>query len=425
MPQHSYKQLEEAYQKGINKEHKPNPARTHPMSSRKGKGCLEIPVNQTKPAQYSQDSQLDSDHKFKVTAVKPNVESTRSDGIHSCPQDSHTPCHMRQRTDDMDQHGHQGAPSDQQGPYTRHSRSPASQEDEIRHLRGELDKAWRDAQSMSNNIRELVAGISDLSSTLIRNNNSSMNTTLNNNNRRHQLSISVLNDIDTFDGKQGHKLDNWLADIENAATLVEENEVIVAKGKARGLVRDLIKEHEDKPWPHIKEQLRNRLNNASIHTYTSRFMEIQQKDSEMLTAYIHRFKKEAKHCDFDSHPAKIRILLKGLVNSSKMAPGVYEKGPETIEDAISIVKKISSAQCIAASFSQNHQISMMKRGSTDHHTPSQDCSNCGQSGHPWFTCPRIVCDGCNHCGHIYRHCWDRIPPSGTVSPPKGRHNNGK
>ena len=64
-------------------------------------------------------------------------------------------------------------------------------------------------------------------------------------------------------------------------------------------------------------------------------MEIQQKDFEMLTAYIHRFKKEAKHCDFDSHP--IRIFLKGLINSSKIAPGVYEKGPNTIKDTISIV----------------------------------------------------------------------------------------
>ena len=155
---------------------------------------------------------------------------------------------------------------------------------------------------------------------------------------------------------------------------------------------------------HIKEQLCNCLNNASIHTYTSRFMEIQQKDSEMLTAYIHRFKKEAKHCDFNSHPAKIRIFLKGLINSSKIAPGVYEKGPTTIEDAIDIVEKISSAQHIAASFSQNHQITMMKRGSTNHHMSSQDCSNCGQLGHPWFTCPRIICDGCNQYGHIYRHC---------------------
>ena len=167
---------------------------------------------------------------------------------------------------------------------------------------------------------------------------------------------------------------------------------MVAKGKARGLARDLIKEHENQPWPHIKEQLRNCLNNASIHTYTSRFMEIQQKDSETLTTYIHRFKKEAKHCNFDSHPAKIRIFQKGLNKSSKIAPGVYEKGPTTIEDAIGIVKKISSAQCTAASFSQNHQISMMKRGSTDHHMPNQDFSNCGQLGHPWFTCLRIICD---------------------------------
>ena len=194
---------------------------------------------------------------------------------------------------------------------------------------------------MFNDIRELVAGIRDLSSTLIRNNNSSMNSTLNTSNRKHQLSISVLNDINTFNGKQGHKLDDWLADIENAATLVEENKVIIAKGKARGLAQDLIKEHEDKPWPHIKEQLHNCLNNASIHTYTSRFMEIQQKNFETLTTYIHRFEKEAKHCDFDSHPAKIRIFLKGLINSSKIAPGVYKKGPETIEDAINIVKDYS------------------------------------------------------------------------------------
>ena len=250
-----------------------------------------MPINQTEQAQYSQDSQSDSDQEFEVTAVNPNAESTRLDGTHSHPQDSHVPRHTRQKTDNMDQHGHQGKLGDQQGPHTGHSRSPASQEDEIRHIRSELDQAQRDARSMSNNIRELVAGIRDLSSTLIQNNNSSTNTTLNNSNRRHQLSISVLNDIDIFDGKQGHKLDNWLANIENAAAIVEEDKVMVAKGNARGLACDLIKEHENQPWPHIKEQLRNCLNNASIHTYTSRFMEIQQKDSETLTAYIHRFKK--------------------------------------------------------------------------------------------------------------------------------------
>ena len=277
---------------------------------------------------------------------------------------------------------------------------------------------------MSDDIRELVAGIQDLSSTLIRNSNSSMNITHNSSNQRHQLSISVLNDIDTFDGKQSHKLDDWLADIQNAAAIIEEDEVV-----ARGLARDLIREHKSQPWHHIKEQLRNHLNNASIHTYTSRFMEIQQKDSETLTAYIHRFKKEAKHCNFHLHPAKIRIFLKGLINSSKIALSVYKKGPTIIEDTIRIVEKISSAQCIAVSFSQSHQISMMKRGPNDHHTQNhhhtvnQDCSNCGQLGHPWFTCLHIICDGCNQCVHIYRHCWDRIPPSGTASPPENHHNH--
>ena len=88
---------------------------------------------------------------------------------------------------------------------------------------------------MSDDIRELVAGIRNLSSTFILHNNSSMNTTHNNSNQKHQLSISVLNDIDTFDGKQGYKLDDWLADVENAAAIVQENKVVVAKGKARGL----------------------------------------------------------------------------------------------------------------------------------------------------------------------------------------------
>ena len=141
MPQHSYKQLEEAYQRGVNKEHTPNPARMHLMPSQQGKGCPEMPINQTKPAQHSQDSQLDSDHEFDITTVNPNMESTRLDGAHSRPQDSHALCHTRPRANNIDQHGHQGVPGDHQGLYTGHSCSSASQEDEIKHLRSELDQA--------------------------------------------------------------------------------------------------------------------------------------------------------------------------------------------------------------------------------------------------------------------------------------------
>ena len=141
MPQHSYKQLEEAYQRGVNKEHKPNPARTHPMSSQQGKGHPEMPITQTEPAQDLHDSQSNSDQDFDITTVNRNVESTRMDGTHSHLQDSHALHHTKPKADSMDQHGHQGAPSDLQGPYVGHSCSPAGQEDEIRHLRNELDQA--------------------------------------------------------------------------------------------------------------------------------------------------------------------------------------------------------------------------------------------------------------------------------------------
>ena len=134
MPQHLYKQLEEAYQRGVNKEHNPNPVRMHPMSSRQGKRCPKMPITQTEPAQYSQDSQSDSNHEFNVTTVNPNAESTRLDSAHGHPQDSHVLHHTKPKVDNMDQHGHQEVPGDLQGPYTRHSRSSASQKDEIRHL---------------------------------------------------------------------------------------------------------------------------------------------------------------------------------------------------------------------------------------------------------------------------------------------------
>ena len=100
-----------------------------------------MPIIQTEPAQYSQDSQSDSDQEFNVMTVNPNVESTRLDDAHSHPQDSHALHHTKPKAENMNQHRHQGASDDLQGPYTRHIRNPASQEDEIRHLQSELDQA--------------------------------------------------------------------------------------------------------------------------------------------------------------------------------------------------------------------------------------------------------------------------------------------
>ena len=78
-----------------------------------------MPITQTEPAQYSHDSQLDSDQDFDVTTVNQNAESTRMDGTHSCLQDGHAPHHTKPKADSMDQHMHQGVPGDLQGPYIR------------------------------------------------------------------------------------------------------------------------------------------------------------------------------------------------------------------------------------------------------------------------------------------------------------------
>ena len=91
--------------------------------------------------QYLHDSQSDSNQDFDVMTVNPNTESMRMDSTHSHPQDGHAPHHAKPKAGNMDQHTHQVAPGNLQGPYTGHSRSPASQEDEIRHLQNELDQA--------------------------------------------------------------------------------------------------------------------------------------------------------------------------------------------------------------------------------------------------------------------------------------------
>ena len=75
-----------------------------------------MPITQTESAQYLHDSQSDSDQDFDIMTVNPNVESMRMDGTHSRPQDGHTPHHTKPKADSMDQHGHQGVPSDLQGP---------------------------------------------------------------------------------------------------------------------------------------------------------------------------------------------------------------------------------------------------------------------------------------------------------------------
>ena len=88
-------------------------------------------------------------------------------------------------------------------------------------------------------------------------------------------------------------------------------------------------------------------------------MDIQQKDKESLTAYIHRFKREAKRCNFTNNAATIRILVKGLKNTYTLAAHVYEKGPQTLADAITEVEKLQAAQQLTATLLPSSSVNVM------------------------------------------------------------------
>ena len=96
-------------------------------------------------------------------------------------------------------------------------------------------------------------------------------------------------------------------------------------------------------WPHLHTHLQGHPNrkvlgwhqrhykikncNATIHTYTSHFMDIYKKYNETWAAYIHHFKTRAELCAFDNDTAAICIFVKALQDAPTIVPEVYEKDP--------------------------------------------------------------------------------------------------
>ena len=112
-------------------------------------------------------------------------------------------------------------------------------------------------------------------------------------------------------------------------------------------------------WDKIKNLLQLKLCNTNIHTYTLRFMEIQQQEKESLATYIHGFKTEAKRCNFTNNADTIRIFMKGLKNAHSLATCIYEKGPQTFTDAISELEKLNAIQQLIAMIIQPSMVNVM------------------------------------------------------------------
>ena len=210
-------------------------------------------------------------------------------------------------------------------------------------------------------------------------------------------------DIPIFNGNDSMQLEDWLVDIETAA----ESGTKLDQAKSKGLPHTSISEalNLDKSWDDIKDTLHLKLCNANIHTSVSCFMEIQQKDKESLATYIPHFMREAKRCNFNNSTATIRIFIKGFRNAQMLAPWVHEKGPQTLADAISEVKKLQAAQQLTATLIPLSTVKIMSHA-------EDRCFQCQESGHIAWHCPTVCCFECDDYGYIVVDCPHGIPSPG-------------
>ena len=218
----------------------------------------------------------------------------------------------------------------------------------------------------------------------------------------------LLQDIPILNGQDSSQLEDWLTDIETASELTNKSRTKLAQAKSRGLVWTLITEAliAQKSWDEIKDSLHLKISNVDIHTLISRFMDIQQTDKESLATYVHRFKREANRCKFDNDATTIRIFLKGLKNVCTIATKVYEKGPQTLTEAIKEVEKLQAAQQITSTLLPTSSVNTMS-------SDNDRCFQCQEIGHMAHYCPHIQCYDCNNYGHVAMDCPDKIPPSGN------------
>ena len=234
--------------------------------------------------------------------------------------------------------------------------------------------------------------------------------------KKTSLESSLLQDIPTLNGNDSSQLEDWLTDIETASELMGESRTNLAQAKSRGLVRTLISEALTlhKTWEEIKDSLCLKIHNSDIYTSISHFMNIQQKEKESLAAYVHHFKWEASRCKFDNDAATIRIFIKGLKNAHNLATKVYEKGPQSLADAVREVKKLQAAQQLTSTLLPPSLVNTMS-------SDDDKCFQCQETGHMACYCPHIRCFDCDKYGHVTADYPNKIPPSGI--PSRCRDNN--
>ena len=89
-----------------------------------------------------------------------------------------------------------------------------------------------------------------------------------------------------------------------------------------------------------------------------------------------------KGANFHNNAATIQIFIKGLKNAHTLASCVYEKGPQTLADAISEVEKLQAAQQLTATLLPSSTVNVMS-------SEDDKCFQCQELGHMACHCPHI------------------------------------
>ena len=97
-----------------------------------------------------------------------------------------------------------------------------------------------------------------------------------------------------------------------------------------------------------------------------------------------------------------------------MATRVYERGPQSLADAIKEVEKLQAPQQLTSTLLPSSSVNTMSSN-------EDKCFQCQELGHMACYCPCIRCFDCNDYGHVAANCLDKILPSGI--PARHRDNN--
>ena len=91
------------------------------------------------------------------------------------------------------------------------------------------------------------------------------------------------------------------------------------------------------------------------------------------------------------------IMMPPLKNRHILATKVYEKGPQSLADAIREVETFQAAQELTSTLLPPSSVNTMS-------SDDDKCFQCQETGHMAQYCPHIRCFDCDNYGHIAADC---------------------